>query len=295
MTARILLIARRSVARILALALLLATFSGAQAGSGQGSKFAAISIDARSGKVLYESAADAVRHPASLAKIMTLYILFEELQAGRKTKPTALKVSARAASREPSKLNLKPGETITVDNAIRALVTKSANDVATAVAENISGSEAAFASRMTATARRLGMSRTVFTNASGLPDPKQVTTARDMAVLGLAVQRDFPHYYSYFRLPVFKYGKRNFRNHNKLLGNYAGVDGIKTGYIRASGFNLTASAQRGNKRIVAVVMGGRTAKLRNSYMVELLNQAFGLSSKSGAAATCTTCSQTDRR
>ena len=281
----------------LAVLVLFAALTGTtQAASAKaGSKFAAISIDAATGKVLYASAADARRHPASLTKIMTLYILFEEMKAGRVSTSATFTASEHAASRPPSKLNLKAGQTITVENAIRALVTKSANDVATTVAENISGSEAAFAQRMTATARRLGMSRTRFKNASGLPDPEQVTTARDMATLGLSMLRHFPRRYAYFALRSFQYGKRTYRNHNKLLGKYPGVDGIKTGYIRASGYNLTASAKRGRKRVVAVVMGGRTANERNAYMVELLNQAFGIASPSGAAATCKQCAHTDRR
>ncbi len=259
------------------------------------SKFAAISVDAGSGKVLYASGADAQRFPASLTKMMTLYIVFEELRAGRVSRSSTFQVSSRAAGREPSKLGLKAGQRISVDNAVRALVTKSANDVATTVAENISGSVQAFARRMTQTARRLGMSRTTFRNASGLPDPKQVTTARDMAILGVALLRDFPRDYSYFGLKAFKFSGRSHRNHNRLLGKYPGVDGIKTGYTRASGFNLVASARRGGRRVVAVVMGGRTAKLRNDYMVELLNQAFGVNSRTGAAATCRSCREKDRR
>jgi D-alanyl-D-alanine carboxypeptidase len=258
-------------------------------------KFAAISIDAGTGKVLYANAADARRHPASLTKIMTLYILFQEMQAGRVTRSATFTVSGRAAARPPSKLNLQPGQTITVESAIGALVTKSANDVATTIAENISGSEQAFARRMTATARRLGMTRTRFTNASGLPDPEQITTARDMATLGLAMLRHFPRRYAYFGLRSFQYGKRTFRNHNRLLGKYPGVDGIKTGYIRASGYNLATSARRGRKRVVAVVMGGRTPKERNDYMVELLNQAFGVAGKSVTRATCNHCARADQR
>ncbi len=252
-------------------------------------KFAAISIDMLSGKVLYSYEADATRRPASLTKIMTLYIVFEELRAGRLSKRSSFTASARAAAREPSKLGLKAGQTITVDNAIRALVTKSANDVATTVAENISGSEAKFAQRMTRTARQLGMSRTTFKNASGLPAAGQVTTARDMARLGAAMIRKFPREYAYFGLRSFKYAGRNYRNHNRLLGKYPGVDGIKTGYIRASGYNLVASARRGTRRVVGVILGGRTSGERSEFMIELLNRAFGVAAAGGTARSCSNC------
>jgi D-alanyl-D-alanine carboxypeptidase len=259
-------------------------------------KFAFISVDASNGKVLYSKDANARRYPASLTKIMTLYILFEELKAGRVKKSTKFKVSRHAAARPPSKLYFKPGQKIRVDHAILALVTKSANDVAATIAENISGSESAFAKRMTRTARRLGMSRTVFKNASGLPNKGQYTTARDMATLGLRVQKDFPQYYGYFKTRSFKYKGHSYRNHNRLLGKYRGVDGIKTGFIRASGFNLTASVRRDGKRIVAVVMGGRTGRSRNNYMVKVLNEALkkvphrkgvGLASTAGKPASAT--------
>jgi D-alanyl-D-alanine carboxypeptidase len=259
-------------------------------------KFAFISVDASNGKVLYSKDANARRYPASLTKIMTLYILFEELKAGRVKKSTKFKVSRHAAARPPSKLYFKPGQKIRVDHAILALVTKSANDVAATVAENISGSESAFAKRMTRTARRLGMSRTVFKNASGLPNKGQYTTARDMATLGLRVQKDYPQYYGYFKTRSFKYKGRSYRNHNRLLGKYRGVDGIKTGFIRASGFNLTASVRRDGKHIVAVVMGGRTGRSRNNYMVKVLNKALkkvprrkgvGLASTAGKPASAT--------
>jgi D-alanyl-D-alanine carboxypeptidase len=237
-------------------------------------RFSAIAVDARTGNVLFSRDADGIRHPASLTKVMTLYLLFEDLTAGRLKLDSPLRVSKRAAGMAPSKLGLKPGSSITVDQAIRALVTKSANDVAATVAENLGGSESAFATRMTSTARRLGMSRTVFRNASGLPDPAQVTTARDMATLSLRIQRDFPKYYPYFKITAFNFKGRVIRTHNRLLGRFAGTDGIKTGYIRASGFNLTTSAQRGSKRIVGVVMGSQSASARNNYMMAMLDQAF---------------------
>jgi len=238
------------------------------------SKFAAIAIDARTGKILFAKNADARRYPASLTKIMTLYLVFEDLRAKRITMDTPFIVSRYAAGRPPSKLGFKPGRSILVRHAIRALVTKSANDVATAIAENLNGTEGKFAKRMTRTARRLGMTRTTFRNASGLPSRYQVTTARDMATLGLRLQRDFPEYYKFFSLKRFTYRGRRYGNHNKLLGRITGVDGIKTGYTRASGFNLTSSARRGKKRIIAVVMGGRSGRSRNRYMSALIKRMF---------------------
>ncbi|MGE0007384.1 MAG: serine hydrolase [Parvibaculaceae bacterium] len=259
---------------MVSLALVLAVSAGGIDGAAARPKFSALAVDARTGDILFASDPDGLRHPASLTKVMTLYILFQEMKAGRLTLDSRLTVSRHAAGRPPTKLGIKAGKTISVDDAIKALVTLSANDVAVAVGENIEGSEAAFARRMTRTARALGMSRTTFRNASGLPDPKQVTTARDMATLSLRVQRDFPQYYPYFRTTSFKYGKRTIRSHNRLLKRFKGTDGIKTGYIRASGFNLTTSAQRGKKRIIGVVMGGRTGRSRDNYMIAMLNKAF---------------------
>ncbi len=236
--------------------------------------FSAIAVDARTGKIIYAKNADSKRYPASLTKIMTLYLVFEDLKAGRITMNTKLRMSRYAASRPPSKLGIRAGRTIRVRDAILALVTKSANDVATAIAENLEGSETRFARRMTTTARRIGMTRTTFRNASGLPDRRQRTTARDMATLGLRMQRDFPRYYKFFGTKRFSYRGRRFGNNNKLLGRVVGVDGIKTGYTRASGFNLTSSVRRGKKRIVAVVMGGRTGRARNRYMSSLIKRMF---------------------
>lgn len=238
-------------------------------------KFAAVTVDARNGKILFAENADAIRHPASLTKMMTLYIVFQELQSGRLKLNSPIRMSARAAGMAPSKLGVKAGGSITVETAIRALVVKSANDVAAAVAESISGSEKAFAARMTRQARALGMPRTVFANASGLPNPRQVTTARDMATLGLRLMRDFPQYYPYFRTKSFVHAGRTIRGHNKLLGTYDGTDGIKTGYINASGFNLVTSVRRGEKRLVGVVMGGRTGASRDAYMKKMLTSQFG--------------------
>jgi D-alanyl-D-alanine carboxypeptidase len=237
-------------------------------------RFSAIAVDARTGEVVFSKDPDGLRHPASLTKVMTLYVLFQELKAKRLTLDSRLRVSKYAASREPTKLGLKPGATIRVEDAIRSLITLSANDMAVAIAENVEGSETAFAKRMTATAKDLGMSRTKFYNASGLPDSRQVTTARDMATLSLRIQRDFPQYYPYFRITSFKYGRRVIRTHNRLLGRYAGTDGIKTGYIRASGFNLTSSVKRGDKRVIGVVLGARSGGVRNSYMMSMLDRAW---------------------
>ena len=236
---------------------------------------AVILVDARTGKVLYAKDADARRYPASITKVMTLYLLFRELKAGRISLNTRLKVSRRASLKPPSKLWLKPGQTITVDQAIRALAVKSANDVAAVVAENLAGSESAFAQRMTVMARALGMTRTTFRNASGLPHPPNVSTARDLATLSLRLMRDFPGYYrKYFGLRYFTWRGRRHRNHNRLLGRVRGMDGIKTGYTRAAGSNLAASVRRGAKRVVAVVLGAPSSRWRNAYMARLLNGAF---------------------
>ena len=237
-------------------------------------QFSAISLDARTGKILFSNDIDGLRHPASLTKVMTLYVLFQDLQAKRIKLSTNLVVSQRAASMSPSKLGVKPGTSITVETAIKALVTRSANDVAAAIAENLGGSEANFAARMTRTARAIGMSKTTFLNASGLPNPNQWTTARDMATLSLRIQRDFPQYYPYFRIASFVYNGQVIRTHNKLLGRYKGTDGIKTGYIAASGFNLTTSAKRGDKRVVGVVLGATSNGSRNQYMMKMLDGAF---------------------
>ncbi len=236
------------------------------------SKYSGIVVDAKTGKVLYANRANSRRYPASLTKIMTLYILFEELEAGRMSMGTRLKASRHSAGMPPSKVGLRPGHTISVKDAIGALVTKSANDVAATVAENISGSEPAFARRMTKTARRLGMRSTQFRNASGLPNSHQWTTAADMARLGRAIQERFPTYYKHFSTRVFTYKGRRYGNHNRLLGRVKGVDGIKTGYIRASGFNLVTSVRKSGRHIVAVVFGGRSGASRDAQMRKLIAQ-----------------------
>jgi D-alanyl-D-alanine carboxypeptidase len=231
---------------------------------------AAIVVDAKTGKVLYSDDADARCYPASLTKMMTLYLLFEALDSGKTSLNTRITVSAHAAAQAPSKLGLKPGQTIAVKDAILALVTKSANDMAVAVAEHLAGSEGAFAARMTAKARSLGMSRTTFRNASGLPNPGQVTTARDMATLGRALQEHYPKYYAYFSTKSFVYGGRRIATHNRLLGRVAGVNGIKTGYTRASGFNLVTSVNRNKRLLVAVVLGGKSGRARDQRMASLI-------------------------
>ncbi len=233
---------------------------------------AAIVVDAKSGKVLYADQPDAKRHPASLTKMMTLYMLFGTINNGRLNTRTEITMSAHCAAKPPSKLGLRAGDTIKARDAILALVIKSANDVACAVGEHISGSEGAFAEAMTARARRLGMTSTVFRNASGLPDPAQVTTARDMAILGQALQDDFPRSFRYFDTKTFRWKGRTYRNHNRLLGRVNGVNGIKTGYTRASGYNLVCSAERGRQEIIAVVLGGNTGKARDARMTELIEE-----------------------
>jgi D-alanyl-D-alanine carboxypeptidase len=209
-----------------------------------------------------------------VTKVMTLYLLFEQLERGKITLSTPLRVSANASRQAPSKLGLDPGETIAVEDAIKALVTKSANDIATVVAENLGGSEDAFAEQMTRKARALGMSRTVYRNASGLPDPEQVTTARDLTILARAIQDRFPRYYRYFQTRVFHYAGGSYRNHNKLLGRVEGVDGIKTGFTRASGFNLMTNVKTDDRHIVAIVLGGRSGASRDQAMAALVRSAL---------------------
>jgi D-alanyl-D-alanine carboxypeptidase len=237
-------------------------------------QFSALTVDARTGAILYQNDADGLRRPASLTKMMTLYVLFQDLKAGRIKRSTQLRVSRRAASMAPSKLGLKAGATISVDDAIKALVTKSANDVAATIGENLGGTESNYAARMTRVARSIGMSRSTFANASGLPNPSQYTTARDMATLGLRLMRDFPQYYPYFRIQAFNYKGRVVKSHNRLVGRYAGTDGIKTGYIADAGYNLVTSTRRGDKRLVGVVLGARSSGARNSYMMVMFEKMF---------------------
>jgi len=237
-------------------------------------KYASIVVDMERDKVLHARHADAERFPASLTKVMTLYMLFEELEAGRLSLDDTLTVSREAASRPPSNLRLRAGDTIKVRDAIDALVTKSANDVAAVIAERIGGTETRFAALMTVKARVLGMRDTKFYNASGLPHPKQVTTARDMARLAEAMIETHGERYDVFSTRRFTWNGRTYKNHNRLLDSVSGVDGIKTGYTRASGFNLMTSAVRDDKRIIAIMLGGRTSRVRNDHVTELIEAAY---------------------
>jgi D-alanyl-D-alanine carboxypeptidase len=233
-----------------------------------------ILIDADTGRVLSEQNADAPTYPASLTKLMTLYLTFENLNSGRVRLDQYFPVSAAAASQSPTKLGLRPGDAVQVQDLILGVVTRSANDAAVVLAEGQAGSEAAFAARMTDKARQLGLKSTFYRNASGLPDPEQRTTARDVAQLALALLHDFPQKYRYFSTRQFDFRGRIITNHNHLLDWYAGADGIKTGYIRASGFNLAASAVRDGHRLVGVVMGGPSAGTRDREMGALLDRGF---------------------
>jgi D-alanyl-D-alanine carboxypeptidase len=240
--------------------------------------YADIVVDANSGNVLHETNPDALRHPASLTKIMTLYLLFEQLDSGKLKLDSPLNVSTEAASQMPTKLGLKSGSTIQVEDAIKGMVTRSANDAAVVVAEAVGGDETEFAKLMTRKAQALGMAHTVYRNASGLPNDAQVTTARDQALLGRAIQERFPRYYRYFATRSFTFHGQSIGNHNNLLGRVEGVDGIKTGYISASGFNLVTSVHRGNRYLVAVVLGGSSAGSRDSRMRELISEKIAQAS-----------------
>ncbi len=237
-------------------------------------KYASIVIDAQSNQVLHSRFADSPRYPASITKVMTLYMVFDALKSGELTLDEELPVSVTASRASPSKLALRAGSTIKVEDAILALVTKSANDVAIVLGERLGGSESRFAALMTVKARALGMKNTRFYNASGLPDARQISTARDLALLGQRVMEDHSEYYEYFATKTFRYGGATYSNHNKLLNSVDGVDGIKTGYTRASGFNLLASAYRGDTRIITVVLGGKTSRARNDHVAELIEAAF---------------------
>jgi D-alanyl-D-alanine carboxypeptidase len=232
--------------------------------------FSSIIVDGNSGATLTATNPDALRHPASLTKIMTLYLLFERLDAGKMNLDTEMSVSTHASEQSPTKLGLRPGQTIRVEDAIKGLVTRSANDAAVVIAEAIGGEEDDFAKMMTRKARALGMSRTTYINASGLPDDAQITSARDQSILGRAIQDRFPRYYRYFSTESFNYHGQSIRNHNHLLGSVEGIDGIKTGYTRASGFNIVTSLRRGNRHLVGVVMGGRSGGSRDAIMRNLL-------------------------
>lgn len=237
-------------------------------------KYSSIVVDAESGEILSEAYADKKLHPASLTKIMTLLMLFEAIETGKTDLNKRIVISKHAAGMAPSKLGLAPGSSIKVKDAIYALVTKSANDIAAAVGEHVSGSESAFARDMTARAHEIGMRNTTFVNASGLHNPRQISTARDMAKLARFVILQYPEYYRYFSTVNFKYQGKNYHNHNRLMESYKGMDGMKTGYTNPSGFNLVASAVRNDRRLIGVVFGGRTTKSRNAHMASLLDRGF---------------------
>ena len=237
-------------------------------------KYASLIIDAKTGAELFSRNANIKKFPASLTKIMTLYMVFDSLENRKWTLQKRLKVSRRASRQPQTRLGLKRGSTITVKTAILALITRSANDVATVVAENMSGSEIKFARAMTKKARKLGMVRTTFRNASGLPNRRQLSTARDMAKLAIAIRKNFPEYYHFFKTKKFRYRGRTYRNHNMLLGRYSGTDGVKTGYTNASGYNLVASVKRRGKHLIGVVFGGKTGPRRDRHMVNLFDRSF---------------------
>ncbi len=247
-------------------------------GGGYSPPTASIVVDGNTGAVLEESNPDALRHPASLTKVMTLYLLFERLDAGKIKLNSQLSVSEHAASQSPTKLGLKPGQSISVEDAIKGIVTRSANDAAVVIAENLGGSEEAFARLMTQKAHALGMSRTTYVNASGLPSDEQITTARDQALLGRAIQDRFPRYYRFFSTTAFVFRGQTIRGHNHLLGSVSGVDGIKTGFTNASGFNLLTSVHRDGRYLIGVVLGGRSAGERDAHMRALVESNILLAS-----------------
>lgn len=266
-------LAVRLAGLVLGAALVALPWRGAEAQIGS-ARYSAIVMEARTGTILIDAGADEPRFPASLTKMMTLYMLFEALRDGRTQLGSRIVMSEEAASRPPSKLGIPPGGGLTVEQAILALVTKSANDVAAAVGEHIGGSEERFAQMMTMRARSLGMTQTRFRNASGLPDWEQVTTARDMVTLGRRLFTDFPNRYHYFGTVHFAWGRAQIRNHNRMLGDYDGADGIKTGFINASGFNIVTSAQRDGVRLVGATFGGSSWVERDRHMGALLDQGF---------------------
>jgi len=270
----------RAVFSVLAAALLLFTASVQPAaaqhnpGAGADQKYAAIVVDAKTGEVLYDRFADSARYPASITKIMTLYLTFEALAEGRTKLTDRVVISRHAASRSPVKLGLPAGATISVEDAIQVIAILSGNDIATAMAEHLGGTESRFAALMTLRAQELGMTQTRFVNASGLPDSRQISTARDIALLSRAVMRDYPQYYAYLGQKQFAYEGRQMRNHNGLLLRMAGVDGLKTGFTNASGYNLSASATRDGTRLIAVVLGGRSGRTRDDEVARLLEIGF---------------------
>jgi D-alanyl-D-alanine carboxypeptidase len=254
----------------LAVLLLFSPVNPAQANS----RHASIVIDAATGEVLHESQADASRYPASLTKMMTLYMLFDAMEQRKLTLDSRMRVSPRAASMPQTNIRLQSGDTISVREAIQALIVRSANDVAAVVAEALGGTEANFGRMMTDKARKLDMHSSTFRNASGLPNDEQKTTARDMVTLSRRLMKDFPQHYHYFSTQSFRYKGITYNSHNRMVRNTQGVDGLKTGYIRTSGFNVATSAKRGNRRVIGVVMGGQTAAARDQHMAQLLDRSF---------------------
>ena len=242
--------------------------------SDDNARYAAIVVDAASGEVLFARHADARRYPASITKVMTMYMAFDALSEGKVKLDDVLTVSPRAASQPPSKLGLAAGQTITLDDALKAMAVRSCNDMAVAVAEHVGGSEARFAAMMTLKAQDLGMTQTRYVNANGLPDSRQLTSARDLAILSRAVMRDFPQYYRYFGLRDWNYSGREYRSTNGLLNSGQGYDGIKTGFTNASRYNLAASAVRDGRRLITIVLGGRTVASRNAHVAALMDVGF---------------------
>ena len=273
---------RRGFFAVLALSLVLgANVRPIEAQSQESSRYAAIVIDAATGEVLFARHADSRRYPASLTKMMTLYLTFEALSQGKANLNDVLTISPRAASQPPSKLGLAAGQTITLDNAMRATAVRSANDMALAIGEHIGGSEARFTNMMTMKAEQLGMTQTRYVTANGLPDARQLTSARDQAILARAIMRDFPQYYSYFGLHDWAYNGRTYRNTNGLLPTGRGYDGMKTGYTNASGYNLAASAVRDGRRLITIVLGGRSTASRNAHVAELMDTGFEVERRRG--------------
>lgn len=265
---------RRGLLSLMLVAALVVVPTTSPAVAQENTRYAAIVVDAESGEVLFARHADSRRYPASITKIMTLYLTFEALTEGRVKLDDVITVSPRAASQPPSKLGLAAGQTITLDNAMRATAVRSANDMAMAIAEHVGGSQDRFAAQMTLKARELGMTNTRYVNPNGLPDARQVTTARDLAILARAVMRDYPQYYRYFGLHDWAYNGRDYRNTNGLLRSGDGYDGMKTGYTNASGYNLAASAVRDGRRLITIVLGGRTTASRNSHVAALMDTGF---------------------
>ncbi|MEC7703043.1 MAG: D-alanyl-D-alanine carboxypeptidase family protein [Pseudomonadota bacterium] len=259
---------------IIVLSLTMVTFPIASADAKGNPKYASIVIDADTGAILSQRYADKKLHPASLTKVMTLMLTFDAIKAGKVSLYDRVVISPYAASMVPSKLGLKPGETIRVKDAIYILVTKSANDIAVALAEHLGGTEYSFAKMMTSKARSIGMGSTTFKNASGLHHSRQVSTARDMARMGRYLVNNYQSYYHYFSKKTFRYRGVTYRNHNKLMLTYKGMDGLKTGYTAKSGFNLIASATRDGNRVIGVVFGGRSGKTRNNHMKDILDRGF---------------------